>query len=121
MLGAVTENGDAFYCRCDEYITGEHARKFILALSNEFDEDLIVVLDGAPYFQSSKVTDLAERDGLEFVRFPPYSPDLNPVEECWRQLKKRLRNRFFESKEDLEAAIQEALGTISTPNTSNYL
>ena len=121
VLGAVTENGDEFYCQCDEYITGEHAKKFILALSNEFDGDLIVVLDGAPYFQAAKVTDLADRDDIEFVRLPPYSPDLNPVKECWRQLKERLRNRFFESKEELEAAIQEGLTTISTPNTSNYL
>lgn len=121
MLGAVTEDGDGFYCQCDEYITGEHAKQFILALSNEFDDNLIVVLDGAPYFQSSKVTDLADRDDLEFVQLPPYSPDLNPVEECWRQLKKRLRNRFFESKEELETAIQEGLDLISTPNTSNYL
>ena len=116
----MTENGDEVYRQCDEYITGEHAKKFILALSDEFDENLIVVLDGAPYFQSSTVTDLADRDDLEFIRLPPYSPELNPVGECLRQLKMRLRNRFFESNENLKAAIQEGLTTISTPNTSNY-
>lgn len=68
MLGAVSEDGAEFDGQSDEYITAEHARKFILALSKEFDEDLLVVLDGAPYFRASKVTDLADRDGLDFIR-----------------------------------------------------
>jgi transposase len=121
VLGAVSEDGEEFYCQSDEYITGEHARKFILALSNEFDEDLIVVLDGAPYFRSSTVTELEDRDDLDFVRLPPYSPDMNPVEECWRQLKATLKNRFFEDLPDLKQAIQRGLDDISTPDTSNYL
>ena len=114
ILGAVSEDGEEFYCQSDEYITAEHAREFILALSNEFDEDLIVVLDGAPYFRASKVTELEERDGLEFVRLPPYSPDMNPVEECWRQLKASLKNRFYEDLSELKAAIRRGLNDIST-------
>ena len=52
------------------------------------------MLDGAPYFQASAVTDLAARDDLAFVTLPAYSPELNPVEECWRQLQRALSNRF---------------------------
>lgn len=121
MFGAVSEDGEEFYCQLDEYITGEHARKFILALSNEFDDYLIIVLDGTPYFRSSSVTELADRDDLEFVQLPPYSPDMNPVEECWRQLKKTLKNRFFEDLDELKRAIQRGLNEISTPNTSDFL
>jgi len=51
---------------------------------------LIVVLDGAPYFQASTVTDLVAGDDLSFVTLPSYSPELNPVEECWRQLQSAL-------------------------------
>jgi transposase len=121
VLGALSEDGEEFYCQSDEYITAEHARKFILALSNEFDEDLLVVLDGAPYFRARKVTELEDRDDLNFVRLPPYSPDMNPVEECWRQLKASLKNQFFEDLPELKRAIQRGLNDISTPNTSNYL
>jgi transposase len=74
-------------------VTAQHAKHFILALCEEFQKDLIVVLDGAPYFRASAVTDLAARDDLEFVRLPAYSPELNPVEECWRQVKRDLSNR----------------------------
>jgi transposase len=46
---------------------------------------------------------------------------MNPVEECWRQLKASLKNRFFEDLPELKQAIQRGLEEISTPDTSNYL
>ncbi|WEL27393.1 Transposase (plasmid) [Haloferax volcanii] len=61
LLGAITEDGDRgdrFFSRFEEYVTAEHAKYFILALCKEFEDDLLVVLDGAPYFQASAVTDL---------------------------------------------------------------
>jgi transposase len=78
------------------------------------------VLDGASYFQASAVTDPAARDDLAFVTFPAYSPELNPVEECWRQLQDALGNRFFDSLEELTAAIDTALDHLSLPNAGNY-
>ena len=53
-------------------------------------KSLIIVLDRAPYFQASAVTDLAAHDDLAFVTLPSYPPELNPVEECWRQLQNAL-------------------------------
>ncbi len=115
MLGAITEDGDRFFSRLPEYVTADHAKHFILALCDEFEEDLIVVLDSAPYFQTSAVTDLAARDDLAFVTLPSYSPELNPVEECWRQPQAALSNRFFDSLNELTTAIDTALDQISIP------
>ena len=110
----------SFFSRLPEYITADHAKHFILALCDEFEEDLIVVLDDAPYFQASAVTDLAARDDLAFVTLPSYSPELNPVEECWRQLQAALSNRFFDSLDELTTAIDSALDQLSVPEVSNY-
>ncbi|ELY98555.1 transposase [Natrialba aegyptia DSM 13077] len=52
----ITEDGDRFFARFEEYVTAEHAKHFSLALCNAFEDNLIVVLDGAPYFQASAVT-----------------------------------------------------------------
>jgi transposase len=84
-----------FFARFEEYVTAEHAKHFILALCQELEDNLLIVLDGAPYFQASAVTDLTARDDLAFVTLPSYSPELNPVEECWRQLQAALSNHFF--------------------------
>ncbi len=77
------------------------------------------MLDGAPDFQASAVTDLAARDDLAFVTLSAYSPELNPVEECWRQLQADLSNRFFESLDDLTTAIDTALDQLFIPKMSN--
>ena len=120
LLGATTEDGDRFLSRFTEYVTVDHAKHFILALCKEFEDDLLVVLDRAPYFQASADTDLAARDDLVFVTFPAYSPELNPVEECWRQLQAALSNRFFDSLDELTTAIDTALDQLSIPKMSNY-
>jgi len=120
LLGAVTDDGRSFFSRFTEYVTAEHAKHFILALYYEFEEDLIVVLDGASYFQASAVTDLADRDGIEFVQLPAYRPDLNPVEECWRQLESALGNRYFESLNELTTTIDTTLDQLNLPKVSNY-
>ena len=73
----------------------------------------------APYFQVSAVTDLAARDDLAFVTLLAYSPELNPVEECWRQLQNALSKRFFDSLNDLTAAIDVALDQLSLPYVGN--
>jgi transposase len=54
------------------------------------------------------------------VTLPAYSPELNPVEECWRQLQDALSNRFFDSLEQLTTAIDTALDQLSLPNVSDY-
>jgi transposase len=121
LLGAITEAGDRVFSRFEEYVTADHAKHFILALCKEFEDDLIVVLDGAPYFQASAVTDLAAGDDLAFVTLPAYSPELNPVEECWRQLQASLSNRFFDSLVELMTAVDTALSTFHSKYEQLFL
>lgn len=42
---------------------------------------------------------------VRLVTLPPYSPELNPVEGLWDQLKDTLCNRVFATLADLEAAL----------------
>jgi len=82
-------------------VTATHAKHFIITLCGEFEDDPIVVLDGAPYFQVLAVTDLAAHDDLAFVTLPPYLPELTPFEECWQQLQEAPSNRLFDSLDEL--------------------
>ncbi len=79
-----------------------------------------MVLDRAPYFQASAVTDLAARDDLAFVTLPAYSLELTPVKECWRQLQSALSTRVFDSRDEVTTAIDTALDQFSIPEVSNY-
>lgn len=49
----------------------------------------------------------AKELGIILVHLPPYSPDLNPIEQIWRALKKELALLYLLTKEELETAIRE--------------
>jgi DNA-directed RNA polymerase subunit RPC12/RpoP len=55
-LGAITEDGDRFFNRFEEHVTAERSKHLIFILCEEFEDYLLIVLDGAPYFQASIVT-----------------------------------------------------------------
>ncbi|MBD3180666.1 hypothetical protein GF312_00135 [Candidatus Poribacteria bacterium] len=40
---------------------------------------------------------------------PAYSPELNPVERFFQELRRKIANRIFDSLEELEDALSEAL------------
>ena len=65
-----------------------------------------LVLDGTGSHTSRRVPWPA---GLEPIALPPYSPELNPAERWFEQLRATLANRVFASLADLEAALTEAL------------
>ena len=47
---------------------------------------------------------------------PPYSPDLNPIEQAWSKVKQILRSLKARTLEALETAVAEALRSITPAN-----
>ena len=47
MLGAVTDDGDSFYCWTEENLTRFHGIRLLEALIDKFGEELVVFLDRA--------------------------------------------------------------------------
>ncbi|MDR0780403.1 MAG: IS630 family transposase, partial [Pseudomonadales bacterium] len=51
----------------------------------------VIVLDNARFHQSTSTRELVEQAGCELLYLSPYSPDLNPIEKLWANLKHRWR------------------------------
>jgi transposase len=73
-----------------------------------------MVLDNAPWHkkavrlvQSEAWAEYADiRDKMELVSLPPYSPDLNPIEQCWRITRREItHNTYFPTTGKLESAL----------------
>jgi transposase len=87
----------------------------------------IVALDNASA-HTSKVVKAAipalEAAGVTLFFLPPYSPELNRIEDLWRHVKyEELPTRSFQSLDDLRAAVARALNdhTAPTPDaTTNF-
>jgi transposase len=59
--------------------------------------------DNAPCHTSKVVTEFIEQTDFEFIKWPPYSPDLNPIENVWAWIKMKLYSEFppAECEQDL--------------------
>lgn len=79
------------------------------------NDNIVMVLDGAGWHKSKGLR-LAENMRLLFL--PPYSPELNPQEHLWDELReKHFHNRAFDSIGALEEHLVTALHDLeSTPN-----
>lgn len=70
-------------------------------------ENIVMVIDGAGWHKSHALRLPAN---LRFLRLPPYSPELNPQEQVWAQLREQFfHNRVFASLEALEDHLVRAL------------
>jgi len=60
-------------------------------------ENALVIMDNASFHRKQKLYDIAKRYDVNILFLPPYSPDLNPIEQSWANFKRWLvdnRSRF---------------------------
>lgn len=53
----------------------------------------IIVMDNASIHKTN-TTNIIKRAGCELMFLPPYSPDLNPIEHIWANVKRNLQNNM---------------------------
>lgn len=84
------------------------------------DYRIIMILDKAGWHISKT---LKFPDNLMLMHLPPYSPELNPVELLWREIRaKHFHNKIFGSLDDVEDALEKALaGCHKNPNAIRKL
>ncbi len=78
---------------------------FFLRQLAESDESAhhVIIWDGAGFHQKAGSHPLPER--IHVLQLPAYSPELNPVEKLFDQLKDEIGNALFDTLDDIEAAI----------------
>ncbi|MDQ3180002.1 MAG: transposase [Acidobacteriota bacterium] len=65
-----------------------------------------LITDGAAAHRSTR---LKIDEELTIEHLPPYSPELNPVERLFKELRRELKNRVFESLQAVEEAVIKAI------------
>ena len=80
----------------------------------------VVVLDNLGAHKGQRVRGLIEGRGCELLYLPPYSPDLNPIEEAFSKVKALLRRARARTREALIEAMGRALDAVSTKDTQGF-
>lgn len=81
---------------------------FLSELASQYTNYRIVLLLDKAGWHISKNVRVA--DNLLLLHLPPYSPELNPVELLWREIRRKyFHNKIFNSLDDVEQTLSTAL------------
>lgn len=69
---------------------------------------LVIVLDNFSSQHAVLVRQYAAGNNIHLVYLPPYSPDLNPIEQIWRAIKREVSATFVRDYEHMAATIARA-------------
>jgi transposase len=83
------------------------------SLIKELKPGQVVIMDNASFHKSQKTKELIESASCKIIFLPPYSPDMNPIEKFWANMKRWIKGKI--SKVD---KLYDALVTFFNTQTS---
>lgn len=78
---------------CNTELFNNWVEKFLI---KELTAGQVVVMDNVSFHKSQKTKELIESVGCEVIFLPPYSPNLNPIEKFWANMKRWIRSKIAE-------------------------
>ena len=77
-------------------------------------------MDNLSAHKNPSVRECIEQAGARLLYLPPYSPDFNPIEQCWAKIKEYLRTAKARLLDMLEQAITAAIAAITAQNAAAW-
>jgi transposase len=106
----------------DGPMTGEAFRAYVEQfLAPTLSKGDVVVMDNLGAHKVAGVREAIAAVGASILYLPPYSPDLNPIEQAFAKLKALLRKAAARTREALWGAIGRLLDSFNPDECRNYL
>ncbi len=85
---------------------------FLMELSKQYPNDVILLCcDGGAWHKS---TSLEIPSNISLFHIPPYTPEMNPIEQIWKELRKRgFRNEIFATLEKVVDRLCDTICSLS--------
>jgi transposase len=111
MLSAISMAGSMQFMIHEGMVNAEVFLQFLRQLMLGVQHPIILIVDGHSIHKSKLVKAyVAETAGmLELVYLPPYSPQLNPDEQVWKNVKAEIAKKAIANKFDFRIAVEKAL------------
>ena len=121
LLSSMTRSGIGPSMAVEGPTTREVFEAYIeKVLAPELVAGEIVVMDNLSSHKGSRIRELIESRGCKLIYLPPYSPDLNPIEEAFSKVKGMLRRVEARSREALIGAMGAALSAVSSHDAKRF-
>jgi transposase len=106
----------------DGPMTGDMFRAYVeRMLAPSLAPGDVVVLDNLAAHKVAGVREAIAAAGASVLYLPPYSPDLNPIEQAFAKLKQLLRTACARTRDALWSAIGQLLDRFGPEECANYL
>jgi transposase len=102
-------NGEAFQAYVEQFLAPALSRGDV------------VVADNLAAHKVAGVREAIQAVGASILYLPPYSPDLNPIEQAFAKLKALLRKAEARTRDKLWATVGDLISTFSPDECRNYL
>jgi len=110
VFGALTSSSEFYY----NFYCSQNSLTFSFFLENLFawlnpSKKYVFILDNAGFHKTDIIRDLfkehKEQIAVEFI--PPYSPELNPIETCWKVTKNAVtKSQYFKTIDLMQGALE---------------
>ncbi|MCG8430939.1 MAG: IS630 family transposase [Candidatus Omnitrophica bacterium] len=103
-------DGDLFYHQYYDRGNTGNMIAFVQSLYEKYGK-VLLIMDNASYHKSKELMEHIKGYGgdVEIIYQPPYSPDLNPVEMVWKELKKYIANGRYKKVDDLTDVMDDMI------------
>jgi transposase len=116
IASSISEKGDMFFQIRENSFKGQGIIDYLKALLARMEGKIMLIWDNAPWHASQEVKDFLNTDlgkRLWVAHIPPYSPELNPDELVWANLKTvQMPNRTAKNVKELKEMAQKAMENI---------
>jgi len=98
-----------FQGTCDTSVFNHWLKEILIP---ELKPGQVLILDNASFHKSSETKKIVKDIGCSILFLPPYSPDLNPIEKFWANMKVKMRDLLSKGKKFIES-FDEAILSMS--------
>jgi len=111
MISAVSMSGELQFMLIDGKSNAHVFKGFLEQLMLGTDQPIMLVVDGHSIHRAKLINEYVDStDGmLELHYLPPYSPQLNPDEQVWKNIKERVAKKPHSTKQELRDFLVESL------------
>lgn len=123
---AVSKTGELFVAKPEWFnfeTTIDCIRQFLSAFQIKPGEKLYLIMDNAPWHKKAvRLISTEEqyadiRNRVTIINLPPYSPDLNPIEQVWRITRREnTHNQFWINLQALTTVLDNWFRLFKLPN-----
>ena len=121
MVAAVRLSGPCAAALVDGPVDGDVFKAYVaLVLVPSLRPGDVVVMDNLQPHKAAGVREMIEAAGAAPLYLPPYSPDLNPIENMWSKVKQLLRSAAARTLEALQRAVWAALDAVTADDCRGF-